>query len=91
MRFTIDFLKRSDMVKLLKLVNDTFSESHIADILTAEERYDINEFQWIVAKDDEDEIIGYLEIFHISEDVYDKFVNGLMTEDDFNNDNFVGL
>lgn len=88
MTFNIDFAAREDMKKIYDSDMDAFGEEGSIRPENLEEWYDINNHQWMVAKDEEDNLLGYMAIYHLRESAYKKLVSGVITEKDFTKEDF---
>lgn len=91
MNFKIGFPERSDIQKLVELDYMVFDKDLTLDTSDVEKWHDINNYQWLAAKDEEGNALGYLGIFHINEEAYYKLVKGEITEKDLNNKYFLKL
>lgn len=93
MNFKIDFTKREDIPKLAELDKMAFgsevTDEVEADIRTIEEWYDVNNYQCLAAKDGEGNILGYISIYHLNNQAFDKLVKGFITEKDLTKDDFM--
>lgn len=74
MSFKVDFLEYDDIKKMRELCIETFGEA--LDIEVLEEWYYFNKYQWLAAKDEEDNLLGYIGIWNLKKESFDKLVNG---------------
>lgn len=89
MHVTVDFLKREDIYEVVKLGVEIFGEGEIVETSVLESWFNVNNFQWLIAKDKEDNVVGFLSLWHLDEESFNKLVNGEILEVEMTERNFL--
>lgn len=89
MSFKIDFCSEQDIPKMADLDKQIFGEEGSIEVELLKEWYNINKYQWIVAKDEDGNCIGYMGVWHINEQAFNKILAGEITEKDFVEEDFI--
>lgn len=93
MNFKIDFAKREDIRKMEELDYIAFGQEVASQVEMSVEMiegwYDINKYQWLVAKDEDENVLGWIGIYHLNEKAFKKLESREMLEIDLTNDDFV--
>lgn len=91
MQFKFGFMEIDDFEKMFKLDKEVFGEELAVDTKTMKDWYRTNKFQWIVAKDEEENIFGYLSLWHLNKETFEKVMSGEKLEKDFTGKDFLGF
>lgn len=78
----VDFPTEEDCRKIYELNLDTFGSELTVDYKNVKELYDANPYQWLVAKDEDDNLLGLVNFSHIKTETFDNLINGEISERD---------
>ncbi len=91
MNYKVDFPIEDDCRKIYQLNFETFGGELTIDYEYVKEWYDTNPYQWLVAKDEEDNLLGYINFSHIKNETFDNIINGTISEKDVRSNDIIKL
>ena len=91
MSFKVDFPKEEDCKKIYELNLEAFGSELTIDHAYIKEWYESNAYQWLIAKDEEDNLLGYINISHIKNKTFDDIINGRISEKDVRSEDILKL
>jgi hypothetical protein len=91
MGLTIDFAKREDVEKMFQLDKAAFGIDECIEPEVLIKWFDANNYQWIVARDEEDNVLGCIGLCHLKKEVFEKLTRGEITEKDLNEESFMSF
>lgn len=80
MSVNIDFAKVADIPLIINLDYEIYPVEGIMDQSVVEERFYQNPYQWLLAKDDKGNLLGYLNIIPMQTQTFEKLLNGEFIE-----------
>lgn len=91
MSFTVDFPEIEDCRKIYEMNHQMFGGELTIPPEFVEGWYRVNRYQWLVAKDEEGNLLGYINMSHIKDETFDDIINGKILERDVRSENIIEL